>query len=147
MRCVKEGEDFDGHIRNNQKLGRNILILPGSIKEALIANWMEAHCGFRMTTLMANEHRRQQDNIEVSRYAVMAAFYQLNPKVDVLSKVFSRGNNANWILASYNQCKQMKIMLGELSMDEIMTDDQGKSSIYNHPFQFIYIRTNNNKNR
>ena len=54
MRRMKEGEDFDGHIRNNQKLGRKILILPGSIEEALMANWMEAHCGFRMTTLMVN---------------------------------------------------------------------------------------------
>ena len=147
MRCMREGEDFDGHIRNNETLGRKISILPGSIEEALIANWMESHCGFRMTTSMVNEHRRQQDDIEVSRYAVMSAFYQLNPKVDVLSKVVSGGNNENWIKARYNQCKQMKIMLGELSMDEIMTDDQGKSSICNHPFQFNLIRTNNNKNR
>ena len=71
----------------------------------------------------------------------MSAFYRLNPKVDVLSKVVSGGNNENWIKASYDQCKQMKIMLGELSMDEIMTDDQGKPSIFNHPFQFINIQT------
>ena len=134
---MRDGENFDGHIRNNKKLGRKIIILPGSIEEALIANWMEAHCGFHMTTSMVNEHWKQQDGIEVSRYTVMSAFYRLNPKVDVLSKVVSGGNNENWIKASYNQCKQMKIMLGELSMDESMTDDQGNSSICNNPFQFF----------
>jgi len=95
MRCLREGKEFDGHISNNEKLGRKILILPGSIEEALIANWMDSHCGFRMTTYMVNEHRRQQDDVEVSRYAVMSAFYRLNPKVDVLSKVVSGGNNEN----------------------------------------------------
>ena len=63
------------------------MILPGSVEELLIANLTEAHCSFRMTTVMVNKHRRQQGDERVSCYTVMAAFYHLNPKVDVLKNI------------------------------------------------------------
>jgi len=56
VRCMVEGVIFHGKIENKEKLGRKIIILPGSMEELLIANRMEAHCGFRMTTVMVNEH-------------------------------------------------------------------------------------------
>ena len=59
MRCAAEGDEFNGKIEKKSKQGRKIIILPGSFEELLIANWMEAHCGFRQTTVMVNEHRRQ----------------------------------------------------------------------------------------
>ena len=91
MRCAIDGIKFDGNIENLNKTGRNINILPRSVEELLIANWMEAHYGFRMTTFMVNEHRRQQGDDEVSVYAVMSAFYRLQPQVDVLINVQSGG--------------------------------------------------------
>ena len=126
-KCMREGVLFDGSIENENTQGRKIIISPGSFEELLIANWMEAHCGFRQTTFMVNEHRRQQGDDDVSVYAVMAAFYRLQPKVDVIKKVQSGGHNEKWIEASYNVTKQMKIMLGELTEDEVMTDNAGKN--------------------
>jgi len=57
--------------------------------------------------------------------AVMSAFYRLNPKITVIEKVQSGGYNQNWKDASYRVAKQMQIMLGKLSDDEIMTDKEG----------------------
>ena len=125
MRCAVEGIIFDGRIESKNKTGRKIIILPGSAEELLIANWMENHCGFRMTTYMVNEHRRQEGKDRVSVYCVMAAFYRLKPKVNVLVKVQSGGNNEGWIRARYNQAKQVEAMLGNLTEDEMMTDITG----------------------
>ena len=55
----------------------------------------------------------------------MSAFYRLAPQIKVIQKVQSGGNNEGWMNASYNVTKQMQIMLGELSDDEIMTDREG----------------------
>ena len=57
--------------------------------------------------------------------AVMTAFYCLQPKIVAIEKVQSGGLNQNWIDASYCVAKQMQIMLGKLSDDEIMTDKEG----------------------
>ena len=59
MRCAIDGVELDRKIENINKTGRKIIILPSSVEEILIANWVETHCGFRMTTFMVNEHRRQ----------------------------------------------------------------------------------------
>mmetsp|Transcript_14233 Transcript_14233/g.14416 ORF Transcript_14233/g.14416 Transcript_14233/m.14416 type:complete len:114 (-) Transcript_14233:138-479(-) len=69
MRCVRVGQSFDGTIKTH--FGQNKFIKPGSANEALIATWMELHCGFWMTTLMVNEHRKEEGKDFVSRYAVM----------------------------------------------------------------------------
>ena len=54
---------FDIHDGENNQAntqGRKCEILTGSQEETLLANWMEQHCGFRMTTLLVNENRRQE---------------------------------------------------------------------------------------
>ena len=56
----------------------------------------------------------------------MSAFYRLQPKVKFIQKVISGGNNADWIKASFNFAKQMRIMLGELPEEEVMVDHEGK---------------------
>ena len=94
-----------------------------------MANWMESHVGFRMTTLFVNEHRREEGKERVSVSAVMSAFYRLQPQVNVLQKLQSGGLNQGWIDASYNISKQMLIMLGKLTVDEVMTDEASKSTL------------------
>ena len=127
MRCAVEGIEFNGKIESKHKLGRKIIILPGSAEELLIANWMEAHCGFRQTTYMVKEYRRQQGDTRVSVYAVMSAFYRLQPKVDILQKIQSGGENEKWITARYNVSKQMEAMLGNLTQEEMLTNQAGKN--------------------
>ena len=127
VRCMTIGVEFDGTYLSEHNRGRKVSIKPGSPEETLIATWMEAHCGFRMTTILVNEHRRQQGMERVSRYAVMSAFYRLKPVIRIIQKEQSGGNNEEWKQASYNICKQMQIMRGELTDEEIMTDRDGKS--------------------
>ena len=128
MRCATEGVDFNGKIEKKNKEGRKIIILPGSFEELLIANWMEAYCGFRQTTVMVNEHRRQQGDENVSVYTVMATFYRLQPKIDVLTKVQSGGEKQGWINARYNVSKQMEAMQDKLTEEEKLTDITGNIS-------------------
>ena len=146
MRCLRVGECFDGRIEPKNKVGRKVEILPGSAEELLMANWMESHVGFRMTTLLVNEHRREEGKENVSVSAVMSAFYRLEPRVNVLQKVQSGGLNQGWIDASYNVSKQMLVMLGKLTLDEVMTDDAGKSTLQQesnmcHLLVVVYINT------
>ena len=72
---MREGVLFDGIIKPQNKEGHKIIISSGSFEEILIVSWMEAHCGFRMSTFMVNEHRRQQGDKRVCVYTVMAVFY------------------------------------------------------------------------
>jgi len=78
-----------------------------------------------MTTYLMNEHRREQGDERVSVSAVMAAFYRLQPKIDIIEKAVSGGLNDNWIQVSYNISKKMQIMLGRLSDEDVMTDKEG----------------------
>ena len=78
-----EGEDFDGQIKQKVKNRSKIIISPGSIKESLIASWMEAHCGLRFTMEQVNEHRGQQGLEGVSIYCIVSVFYRLKPKIDI----------------------------------------------------------------
>ena len=137
VRCAAEGVMFDGKIEAKDKTGRQIIILPGSIEELLIANYMEAYCGFRQTTFIVNEHRRQQGDERVSVYCVMAAFYRLKPKVDVLQKVQSGGDKQGWINARYNVSKQMEAMQGKLTQEEALTDITGNIFTKNRLFENI----------
>ena len=52
-----------------------------------------------------NEHQRQNGDERVSVYCVMAAFYRLQPKIDVLTKVQSGGDKQGWINARFNVSK------------------------------------------
>ena len=130
MLCIRTGTPFVGQLGTTT--GRHILIESGSAEEELIARWMESHLGFRMTTMLVNEHRREEGKERVGVSAVMNAFYRLNPKVTIIEKVQSGGLNQAWMDASYNIAKQMQIMLGLLSEDEVMTDTStGTTIVYN----------------
>ena len=109
--------------------GRKILIESGSTDEELITRWMEAHLGFRMTTMLVNEHRREEGKERVGVSAVMNAFYRLQPKVNIIQKVQSGGLNQAWIDASYNIAKQIQIMMGRISEDEVMIDNEDTTTI------------------
>ena len=124
LECMVNAEPFDGTL--GKSTGRPILINSGSTEEELIANWMEQHLGFRMTTMLVNEHRREEGKERVGVSAVMNAFYRLAPKITIIEKVQSGGLNAGWMNASHNIAKQMQVMLGRITDDEIMTDDEGK---------------------
>ena len=80
-----------------------------------------------MTTLLVNEHQREQGEARVSVSAVMSDFHCLQPKITVIEKVQSGGFNQNWKYASYCVAKQMQIILGKLSDDEIMIDKAGNA--------------------
>ena len=97
---------------------------------------MKSHLGFCMTTMLVNEHRREEGNDRVGVTAVMNAFYWLKQKINIVEKVQSGGLKQGWIDASYNIAKQMKIMLGEMTEDEVMTDQTGT----NYPY---YMQTQN----
>ena len=63
----------------------------------------------------------------MSRYAVMTAFYRLQPQIKLIQTVQSGGDNEAWIEASFNFSKQMKIMLGEITLrEDIMQDRHGE---------------------
>ena len=87
---------------------------------------MEYHARFCTTTLLVNEHKREEGKERVNTSAVMNAFYQLEPKISIIEKVQSGGTNQGWIDASYNVATQMQIMLGKLSDDDIMIDNKVK---------------------
>ena len=125
IKTFKDGTIFDGKYAT--AAGRPVSIKPDSTEETLISDWMEAHVGFWMATLLVNKHRREQGEVRVSVSAVMSAFYHLQPKITVIEKVQSGGFNQNWKDASYRVAKQMQIMLGKLSDDEIMTDKAGNA--------------------
>ena len=79
-----------------------------------------------MTTVMVNEYRKKQGGRKVSQFTVMATFYQLQPKVDVLFRVQSGGHNEKWIDVRLNVIKQLQIMLGWSTIDEVITDNKYK---------------------
>ena len=63
---------------------------------------------------------------------MVSAFYRLKPKVNIIEKVQSGGLNEGWINASFNIAKQMQIMLGKLTDDEVMTDVSTGTKIIDH---------------
>ena len=91
---------------------------------------------------MVNEHRRQQGKDRVSVYAVMAAFYRLQPKIDVLTKIQSGGDKKGWINARFNVCKQMEAMQGKLTTKEALTDIEGNISTTNTFFSNMCLSQN-----
>ena len=85
-----------------------------------------------MTTMLVDEHRGEEGKEQVGVSAVMNACYRLQPKVNVIQKLQSGGLNQAWMDASYNIAKQIQIMLGRISEDEVMTDTSiGTPIIYN----------------
>ena len=99
------------------------MILEGSSDEGTVADWMEANIEFRMTTIMVNQHRVEEGRFPVGRNAVMNAFDRMNP---ILSKIQKRcqgdTNNEAWATAKHRQCKQLLIMRGDISKEELLTE-------------------------
>jgi len=69
MLCIMSDEPFDGRLGTTT--GRHILIKPGSVEEELIAVWMESNLGLRLTTILVNEHRREEGSEQVGVAAVI----------------------------------------------------------------------------
>ena len=67
-------------LRKNNK-GRPNMIKHGSIDEQIIAEWMEAGLGFRQTTAMVNQQRREEGRLVVGRSCVMLHFIKMQPKI------------------------------------------------------------------
>lgn len=103
--CMHVGIESDGTLQKKAKIGRNILILLGSVEDNLVATWMEPYCVFRFTIEQVNEHRGQQGDVRAFRYAVMDAYYRLDPKIDILSKIVSGDHNKIWTQVRFNVSK------------------------------------------
>ena len=83
--CIRRGEEFEGSL--GKSTGRKVIIESGSVDEELIARWMADHVGFRMCTMLVNEHRREEGKERVGVNTVVNAFYRLKPKINIIEKV------------------------------------------------------------
>ena len=112
-----------------------MLILPGSVEEGLIADWMEAGLGFRHTTTMVNQHRREEGLRIVGRSCVMSTFDRMNPILTNIAKCCQgNSNNEGWRTARYNQTKQMMVMTGHITKEELEKEyGIDKIPLYYHP--------------
>ena len=118
--CRFRNTDYDGRSKRKYNKGRTILILPGSVEEGLIADWMEAGLGFRHTTTMVNQHRREEGLRIVGRSCVMSTFDRMNPILTNIAKCCQgNSNNEGWRTARYNQTKQMMVMTGHITKEEL----------------------------
>ena len=95
---VDRGSNQFAHQENNltafiykNKTGWPVSILPGSMEMSSIANWMEVHYIFRMTTMLVNDHHKEQYDERVSNFEVMQAFYRLQSKIKIIEK-----NTTQW---------------------------------------------------
>ena len=66
----KKGIVFSPDLKQ-EIVGRKTMIDKGTYEEAIIADWMEQGLGFRMTTLMVNQHRHEEGLIPVGRSCVI----------------------------------------------------------------------------
>jgi hypothetical protein len=83
---------------------------------------MEAGLGFRQTTAMVNQQRREEGRLVVGRSCVMLHFTKMQPKICKIKKC-SQGNTSNkaWQTARYNQTLQYLIMLKDLNKQDLIT--------------------------
>jgi len=73
--CYRNGNEYKGdkdieidNVRETRK------IKTGSIEEELIANWMEDGIGFQLTTMLLNEHLKDEGQPEVGTKSVYNVF-------------------------------------------------------------------------
>ena len=122
--CFNIRQPYLGH--SGQKLGgsgRQCIIKEGSVEEQIIANWMEQGLGFRQTTLMVNQHRREEGMRLVGRSAVQHHFDKMHPAINRISKTCQGNtNNHAWEQARKRQCEQLLIMFGRLSTAELLRE-------------------------
>ena len=81
-----KGLSFNQNKSKKLRTGRPPVILPGSVEEGIIADWMEANMGARMTTKMVNEHRRSQGLDTVSKNVILRHVKRMTPKVTTIKK-------------------------------------------------------------
>ena len=113
IKCKEDGKQYDGTPYFERKNGPTLIIDPGSMEENIVANWMESDLGFRRTTDMVNQYRRDMGKIELGRNAIMNAFFRMTPLVTKIEKIpQGNKNHVAWALARKNQTKQMMIMCG-----------------------------------
>ena len=87
---------------------------------------MEDNMGFRNTTVMVNQHRRDEGRGPVGRNAVMNAFDRMNPILTHTEKMCQGDNkNDSWRLAQKNQAKQNLIMRGLITREQLLTEYDG----------------------
>ena len=113
---------YDGLDKRRTNRGRPSVIEEGSNDECLIADWMEDNMGFRRTTQFLNEHRTEEGRMPVDRSAVMAAFDRMEPKLDRVQKEVQGGASEAWANARRNQMKQLLIMRGVITKDELQQE-------------------------
>ena len=81
---------------------------------------MEMNLGFRNTTVIVNTYRVEEGRQPVGRNAIMNAFGRMTPQVSVIAKIpQSNVNHDGWQRARKNQTKQLLVMLGGISVDEL----------------------------
>ena len=103
--------------------GRKPLIQQGSMEEQIIADWMEQGLGFRQTTKMVNQHRRDQGLTLVGRSAVRNHFEKMNPVISRTQKICQgNSNNKGWIDARKRQCEQFCIMFNKLTTEDLLRE-------------------------
>ena len=90
---MKNNLPYLGLTKRNECPGRPHIILPGSIEEGIVADWMEAGLGFEFTTSMVNEHRTDEVILPVSRSAVMNHFDRMNPVITKVKKCCQANSN------------------------------------------------------
>lgn len=80
---MREGVEYNGEVNSKNK-GRAVIIKPRSIKEQIIADWMESGLGLENTTLMVNTHRQEVGLGEVTVVAIYSAYRWMLPEVTKL---------------------------------------------------------------
>ena len=98
------------------------MILPGSIDEMMIADWMEDNMGFRKTTEFLNQHWTVEGSFPVGRSAVMNAFDRMIPKVTRVTKEVQGGVSTVWAEARKGQTKQLSVMRGIITKEQLQQE-------------------------
>ena len=89
-------------------------------EEAMIANNMERNMGFRYTTDLVNEYCTEHNLFHVLVSAVVHKFRTMNPTITKIQKQ-NQGNKEHkaWIDTRHNQTKQLGIMLGRITKEDL----------------------------
>ena len=118
--CEHKIWKFNERDRRQYNNDRQAVILPGSKKETIIADWMEANFGFQNTLIMTNSHRVDEGLQPVGRNAIMYAFDCMSSRIDKIQKV-PQGSSSHegWTEARKNQTKQFLVMLDKITFEEL----------------------------
>ena len=82
---------------------------------------MEAGKDFQYTTLMVNQHIREEDKIIVSRNSMIHHFDRMKPKlIEVMECLQASHNNQQWRNPRSNLSKQYSIIFGNINEDELV---------------------------